>query len=60
MREKVSSGEEMPLMDQIRSAERDEIIAVLRQTKGNITKAASLMGMSRQSLSYRMKKYHLK
>ena len=47
-------------MDQIRSAERDEIIAVLRQTKGNITKAASLMGMSRQSLSYRMKKYHLK
>lgn len=58
--EKVSSGEEMPLMDQIRSAERDEIIAVLRQTKGNITKAASLMGMSRQSLSYRMKKYHLK
>ncbi|MEL7563428.1 MAG: sigma 54-interacting transcriptional regulator, partial [Dehalobacterium sp.] len=43
----------------IREKEKDTIIDVLNQTKGNLTKAAARLGMSRQSLWYRMKKYHL-
>lgn len=48
------------LMDQIRADEQNEIIAALRRHKGNITRAAAEIGVSRQTLTYRMKKYGLK
>lgn len=48
------------IMDSIRNEEKEEIIAALHRYRGNITKAAESLGMSRQSLSYRLKKYHLK
>lgn len=54
--EKESGG----LMASIRDEEKEEIISALHRYKGNITKAAASLGMSRQSLSYRLKKYHLK
>lgn len=55
-----SLAEEVDVRGAIQSEEKEEIIAVLKQHKGNITKAAESLGMSRQSLSYRMKKYHLR
>ncbi len=58
--EKKQELSEMNLMDSIWMEERDEIIQALRQSKGNITRAAKALGMSRQSLSYRLKKYRLK
>lgn len=56
-----SIGEESygDIMDDIRRKEKEEIIAALRLFKGNKTKAAASLGMSRQSLSYRLKKYGL-
>lgn len=53
-------GDEPKLMDAIWNEEKEEIIQALRQAKGNITRAARSLGMSRQSLSYRLKKYNLK
>ncbi|MEG1479242.1 MAG: sigma 54-interacting transcriptional regulator [Clostridiales bacterium] len=52
--------DEVAIMDSIWDEEKKEIITALRQSKGNITKAAKSLGMTRQSLSYRLKKYHLK
>ena len=51
---------EPSVMETIRNNEKEEIIAALKSYRGNITKAASFLGMSRQSLSYRIKKYNLK
>lgn len=48
------------IREEIRGREREEIIAALEKHRGNITQAARALGMSRQSLSYRMKKYQLK
>ncbi len=45
---------------EIRENEKEELIAVLKEHRGNITRAARSLGLSRQSLSYRMKKYKLK
>lgn len=39
--------------------EREQIKQVLQQTGYHITRAAQMLGMSRQSLQYRMKKYGL-
>jgi arginine utilization regulatory protein len=51
--------EKQRILDKIRDQEKQEIIEALQQTKGNLTKAAELLGMSRQSLSYRLRKYDL-
>ncbi|MDD5765291.1 MAG: sigma-54 dependent transcriptional regulator, partial [Candidatus Marinimicrobia bacterium] len=40
--------------------EKETIIEVLQRTKGNITKAAELFGISRQCMSERIKKFRLK
>lgn len=59
--EKEETEEEViDIMAAIRKDEKEEIICALQQYKGNITKAAASLGMSRQSLSYRMKKYRLR
>ena len=37
----------------------EEIIKALKQTSGNISQAARILGISRQLMHYRMKKYHI-
>lgn len=39
--------------------ERRSIVRALKATRGNVTKAGKLLGLSRQRLSYRMKKHGL-
>jgi len=40
--------------------EREKIIQLLRENNGNITKVSGALGMSRQSLQYRIKKYNIR
>lgn len=47
------------ILQTIKEQEKNEISAALLETKGNLTKAAALLGMSRQTLTYRVKKYNL-
>ena len=44
---------------EIEEMEKQKIIEALKQTKANITKAAVLLGISRQNLQYRLKKYKI-
>lgn len=39
--------------------EREDIVKALKAEKGNISKAARRLGISRQLMYYRMKKYHI-
>ena len=48
------------VMDDIRDAERAEIVAALRNAKGNMAQAARALGLTRQAMVYRVKKYGLK
>ena len=48
------------VMVAIRDNEREEIAAALREAKGNMAAAARALGMTRQALVYRVKKYGLK
>ena len=48
------------VMEAIRDNEREEIAAALREAKGNMAAAARALGMTRQALVYRVKKYGLK
>ena len=43
----------------IRREEREAIIAALKKSGGNVSKAARELGLSRQTLVYRMKKYEI-
>lgn len=45
------------LNDETDSSERNELVATLRQAKGNITLAAELLGVNRTTVYRRMKKY---
>ena len=47
------------VLAEIRAAEREAIIAALRESGGNVSKAARHMGLSRQTLVYRMKKHRI-
>lgn len=49
--------EKESVLDTIRREERGSIIAALRKSGGNVSRAAKEMGLSRQTLVYRMKKY---
>ncbi len=51
---------EKNMQSKIDEYERKLIIQVLKTTRGNITKAADKLGMKRQSLQYRLKKYGIK
>lgn len=42
-----------------REKEQEEIIQALKQSGGNISQAARILGISRQLMHYRMKKYHI-
>ncbi len=57
---KKDSSKEESVMDSIWNDEREEIIQALRRSKGNMTKAAQSLGISRQLLFYRCKKYRIK
>ena len=47
-------------MESIREEEKEELIAALREAKGNMAKAARALGINRQAMVYRVKKYGLK
>lgn len=48
------------ILDEIKKEERETIIAAVRRNRGNVARAAADLGMSRQRLHYRLKKYNLK
>jgi len=49
-----------PLQSEIEKVEKNQIIAILENTDGNVSHAAKVMNISRQSLHYRMKKYQIR
>ncbi len=55
-----NNSKNINLFDEIELRKKKKIIDVLKANKGNITKAAKELGMSRQCLQYRIKKYNLK
>ncbi|QCR34521.1 sigma 54-interacting transcriptional regulator [Lysinibacillus sp. SGAir0095] len=52
-----SSKELLPLDDYLREAEKYYVQNVLNMYEGNITKTANALGMSRQNLQYRIRKF---
>ncbi|HMM06353.1 MAG TPA: sigma 54-interacting transcriptional regulator [Clostridiales bacterium] len=48
------------VMETIRDGEKKEIVEALKKAKGNMAQAARLLGMTRQAMVYRVKKYGLK
>jgi DNA-binding NtrC family response regulator len=44
----------------LETVERDLVAQAVEQAGGNVTQAAKLLGLSRDTLRYRMEKYHLK
>ncbi len=48
------------VMETIREGEKREIVDALKKAKGNMAQAARLLGMTRQAMVYRVKKYGLK
>jgi arginine utilization regulatory protein len=51
--------EEVNVFDKIEQEEKKEILNALRQCKGNVTKSAEYLGITRQTLIYRMRKYNI-
>jgi transcriptional regulator with PAS, ATPase and Fis domain len=49
-----------PLEKTLEEAERNAIVRALKETKGNRTKAAALLGISMRGLFYKIEKYGLK
>ena len=45
------------LQGRLQNVERDTLIRVLEENKGNISKSARMLQMSRQNLQYRIKRY---
>lgn len=50
---------EKTLKEQLETVERYIIQKTLRKNASNVTRTASALGISRQSLQYRMRKYHI-
>ncbi len=48
-----------PLKEAVDSVEREQILEALRQTDWNVSQAAQRLGISRNTLRYRMEKYRL-
>ncbi len=51
---------ELHIFDSIRENEKERIIQALIECNGNVSKTAKSLGMGRQSLIYRLKKYNIK
>ena len=58
--ERKTAPPKQTVMESIREEEREELIAALREAKGNMAKAARALGINRQAMVYRVKKYGLK
>ena len=56
---KRAPAEEVSLNGHMQNVEREAICKVLQACGGNVTKAAKLLKMSRQSLQYRIKRYQI-
>lgn len=56
---KRASSKELSLNGHMQNVEREAICKVLQACGGNVTKAAKLLKMSRQSLQYRIKRYQI-
>jgi DNA-binding NtrC family response regulator/tetratricopeptide (TPR) repeat protein len=54
-----ASSESAALADALGSVERAHLVEALRQTGGNVTRAAARLGISRDTLRYRMSKHGL-
>lgn len=48
------------IFEEIQKQEKEKILLALRKTGGNISRAAAALGMSRQRLYYRLKKYNFR
>jgi arginine utilization regulatory protein len=62
LQEAEAPAEQLPagnIIEQLRQQEKEEIIFALKKSKGNISQAAEELGLSRQRLHYRLKKYRL-
>ena len=55
----VPDDDEMNLKDKVEYYERELIVRELRRSGGNRYRAAKLLGVSRQNLQYKIKKYNL-
>ncbi len=57
-----ASREETPvsLQDAVGNAERAQLLEALRQTSWNVSRAATLLGISRNTLRYRIERYGLR
>ncbi|MBQ4093141.1 MAG: sigma 54-interacting transcriptional regulator [Firmicutes bacterium] len=58
--ERKGEDETKPFMKSVEDAERQELMTAIREAKGNLAKAARSLGISRQLMYYRVKKYNLK
>ena len=56
---KEKKKKESGVLADIRKEEREAIIDALRNAGGNVSKAARILGLSRQTLVYRMKKHRI-
>ena len=56
----VSSGQVRFLKKVVEDAERSAVIQALKETEGNRTEAASLLGVSMRSLFYKIRRYGIK
>ena len=56
----VSVGKGVDVREQLAVVERTAIVAALEACKGNQTRAAKTLGLSRRALIYKMEKYGLK
>lgn len=61
LQESVSiNNNDLSLKTAMEHTERDKIITILEQERGNMSETARILGLSRQNLYYRMKKYSIK
>lgn len=58
--DKNAAGENKTFLQSVEDAERQELMTAIREAKGNLAKAARSLGISRQLMYYRVKKYNLK
>ena len=48
-----------PLTKKLKEAEKKEVVQTLLSTRGNISKSARILGMSRQNLQHKIKRYNI-
>ena len=56
----IKDTDDINIFDKIKMNEYNQIIKYINKTNGNVAQAARLMGISRQKLHYKIKKYNIK